>query len=218
MRGELTMIRNLKYIDGITMIDREGTILYTVKFNPQFYGDVDDEHQIVGKNLFSAFPNLDKESSTLFNVMKTGQPIYRAKQKFIDFRGIEKITSNISFPVKANGQIVGAIELSEDISRRNRAYSGIREINVNAFTPKDDDVDITTERATYTFDDIISNNDKMNQLKNSAKNIAKGVASVFISGETGTGKELFAHAIHNASDQAQKPFITQNCAALPETL
>src|SRR5699024_4728659 len=93
----------------------------------------------------------------------------------------------------------------------------IRAINPTVFPIRKEE-DISFERAKYTFNDIISNDEQMNHLKDEAKNIAKGGTPVFISGETGTGKELFAHAIHNASDQSDKPFISQNCGALPESL
>jgi arginine utilization regulatory protein len=51
-----------------------------------------------------------------------------------------------------------------------------------------------------------------------ADHVAKSNSPIFITGETGTGKELFANGIHNASNRKDKPFIAQNCSAVPENL
>nr|WP_239587616.1 sigma 54-interacting transcriptional regulator [Bacillus pakistanensis] len=208
----------LRYIDGITIIDTSGTILFTVKFNPRFHAEIDDNEKIIGQNLFSAFPMLDEQSSTLFNVMKTGKPIYRAKQKIVDFRGVENETTNVSLPIKAHGKTIGSIELSKDISDDNRLLGSVIEIDSSSFNSKQLKAKIQPERAVYFLEDIVTIDEEMNQLKESVRKFAKGDSSVFINGETGTGKELFAHAIHNESDRSTQPFITQNCAALPESL
>ncbi|MCP3740671.1 sigma-54 interaction domain-containing protein [Rossellomorea sp. BNER] len=212
------MLDQLRYIDGITIIDTSGTILFTVKFNPRFHAEIDDNEKIIGQTLFSAFPMLDERSSTLFKVMKTGKPIYRAKQKIVDFRGVEKETTNVSLPVKAHGKIIGSIELSKDISDDDRLLGSIIEIDSSSFNSKQLKAKIQPERAVYFLEDIVTVDEEMIQLKESVRKFAKGDSSVFINGETGTGKELFAHAIHNESNRSPKPFITQNCAALPESL
>ncbi len=65
---------------------------------------------------------------------------------------------------------------------------------------------------------IITRNKHMEALLDEAKQIASSDASVLIRGKTGTGKELLARAIHNASPRADGPFVALNCAAIPEAL
>lgn len=72
--------------------------------------------------------------------------------------------------------------------------------------------------ARYNFVDIIGTSEAIEKIKSRAAFVAKGISSIIISGETGTGKELFAQSIHNASDRRSKPFIAINCGALPESL
>lgn len=73
-------------------------------------------------------------------------------------------------------------------------------------------------QAKYTFKDIIYKSDLMAQTIEQAKKIAKVSSNVLIIGETGTGKELFAQSIHNASPRKNGPFVAINCASLPENL
>lgn len=68
------------------------------------------------------------------------------------------------------------------------------------------------------FKQILTRSPAMEAVLRSAHLIAQTDASVLITGESGTGKELVAHAMHAASSRKSKPFITVNCAALPETL
>ena len=73
-------------------------------------------------------------------------------------------------------------------------------------------------KAVHNFDEIIGNSEVMLSLMRDVDSVASTEASVLILGETGTGKELIARAIHNASKRASKPLIKLNCAALPATL
>ncbi|RID83004.1 sigma-54-dependent Fis family transcriptional regulator [Peribacillus asahii] len=70
----------------------------------------------------------------------------------------------------------------------------------------------------YHFTDIISQDSKMNEMIAIAKKAAIIDINLLISGETGTGKELFAQSIHGASFRSNQPFIAINCSAIPESL
>ncbi|MFH2001966.1 MAG: sigma 54-interacting transcriptional regulator, partial [Planctomycetota bacterium] len=72
--------------------------------------------------------------------------------------------------------------------------------------------------AKYCFDDIVTNNEELANLKRIAELNAAFDSSVLILGESGTGKELFAQAIHNASERKDNPFFAINCAAVAESL
>jgi transcriptional regulator of acetoin/glycerol metabolism len=73
-------------------------------------------------------------------------------------------------------------------------------------------------RARHTFEGIIGTCPKMLNIVEKAKKAAKGGSNILIEGETGTGKELFAHAIHDESSYCGGPFVALNCAAIPSEL
>lgn len=70
----------------------------------------------------------------------------------------------------------------------------------------------------YSFLDILGSSHTIKECIKSAEKYSQNDLPVYIEGETGTGKELFAQSIHNASARSSKPFIALNCAAIPETL
>lgn len=72
--------------------------------------------------------------------------------------------------------------------------------------------------AKYTFSDILGDSRAMSECIRHARRMAATDYPVLITGETGTGKELFAHSIHNASSRCEKPFIAINCASLSRDL
>nr|MDA8226526.1 sigma 54-interacting transcriptional regulator [Desulfitobacterium hafniense] len=74
------------------------------------------------------------------------------------------------------------------------------------------------QQTRYTFADIIGESEALVKTKSMAKFVANGVSSILFYGETGTGKELFAQSIHNASDRRNRPFVALNCGALPASL
>lgn len=70
----------------------------------------------------------------------------------------------------------------------------------------------------YSFDNIVGQSPAMMRVFEAIKRVSSSNATVIVRGESGTGKELIARAIHYNSKRSQQPFISVNCAALPETL
>ncbi len=73
-------------------------------------------------------------------------------------------------------------------------------------------------RAKYCFDDVIGQSAPILKTKFILNKMAGTESPVLLIGETGTGKELFAHSVHNASKRRDQPFVAINCAAMPENL
>lgn len=73
-------------------------------------------------------------------------------------------------------------------------------------------------RAKYCFDDVIGGSDPIVRTKEILRKMAQTDSPVLLIGETGTGKELFAHSVHNASRRKGQPFVAINCGAMPENL
>ena len=75
-----------------------------------------------------------------------------------------------------------------------------------------------TRQAKYRFSQMVGISPRLREVKDQARRAAERDATVLLLGETGTGKELMAHAIHGASRRADKPLVSLNAAAIPETL
>jgi len=74
------------------------------------------------------------------------------------------------------------------------------------------------DRVRYTFADIVGQSDSIRSCLLQAKQVAGTGSTVLVSGETGTGKELFVQSIHNVSQQSEGPFVALNCGAIPSSL
>ena len=174
-----------------------------------------DAKVIIGKNFRSIFKDIPEEESTLLKALK-GISIKDNIQRYQNKNGKEIIALNTTLPIKVNGKILGALEISKDITKIKKLSDELiklqtvnNEINENLSCCK---------KNKYSFDDIIGECPKIKRTIELAKKATESDATVFIYGETGTGKELLSQAIHYGSSRKDKPFIAINCATLPETL
>ena len=210
---------NMEYADAIMIVDHNGKIVYSVRYNPRFddESDIREFKDIINKNYLEVFPTLDPEQSTIINCIKQGVPKYMENQIFYDNKGRVYNTQNLTLPIIRSGKILGAIEISKDITKIEELSEKNKDHNVFQFQSKEKLAEKKTV-AKYTFESIITSNEGMKENIKKAKMVSDSTSSVLVYGETGTGKELFVQSIHNYSSRRDKPFIAQNCAALPETL
>ncbi len=144
-------------------------------------------------------------SSELDKVMLTGETETNVLMKIND-----NLTINTNrIPIIIDGITIGAVATFHDVVEIQKVEQKIRK-NMHY-----DKKGLSTK---YSFEDIVGQSEVIRETINMAKIYAKSDQTILIHGETGTGKELLAHSIHNESKRSNKPFVAINCAALPANL
>lgn len=206
--------------EGVYIVDSEGVGIYYNKAMASMEKvNMDD---ILGKKFHEAFPDFHMGESTMFKALTKKEATLKKQQSYKNLYGKEITTINSTIPIVVGGEAVAAVEVAKDITdirtmadKLMRLQENTIEKSGNGEAPKEAP-DSGIKR--YTFDDIFGESPKFKAAVERAKRAAKNDASVFIYGETGTGKELFAQSIHFGGPRKDKPFLAQNCAAIPESL
>lgn len=201
--------------EGIHIVDTKGE---TIFYNPTM-GQMEglQNYQVLYKDVLAMFPSLTPETSTIHKVLKTREPIYDNVQSYTNYKGRRITTINTTVPLYSQGEFVGVLEISKNVTRLQDLAEKIVDLQQQLYTTKDGKGS-KNKAKNFTFDDIVGQSERLNRTIQFGKRAARTDSSVLIYGETGTGKELFAQSIHYQSNRANKPFIAQNCAALPESL
>lgn len=198
MQSSDTVFKDLfNQTDSILIMDVNGKVLFYQDYNDQI--NLIRDEDAVGRSIFELYPFFKREDFTVFRAIDKKQPILNEIQIF-EVNGIPKKSVNSAYPLINESGILGAIVLSIEITENSQRKKGVR------------------STAKYNFDDIITQNTAFRNSFEQLKMISKSSSSVLIYGETGTGKELFAHTIHANSPRRGKPFLIQNCAAIPDNL
>lgn len=199
---------------GIHMIDKNRrTIIYN-----QTMANLEgmEISQVMGKDILDVFPSLNEQTSTLIKSMETGEPIINSTQTYLNFKGYSITTISTTMPLYENSTIIGALEIAQDITSVRKLSDQLFHLQ-KELQPENKSKDKGKIRR-YGFRDIIGNNKELVQAREVARKASAFSSGVLIYGETGTGKEIFAQSIHYEGNRSDKPFIAQNCAAIPETL
>ncbi|MGD7045536.1 sigma 54-interacting transcriptional regulator [Jeotgalibacillus proteolyticus] len=149
-----------------------------------------------------ATTDISEGESMHMQVLKTRRPVRGANMRVGPNK--KEVVVNVA-PVIVNGQLKGSVGVIHDMSEIQSLTSELdraRRI-------------IRTLEAKYTFDDIVGKSDDIQLVIEQAKVASNTSTTVLVRGEAGTGKELFAHAIHNASKRRYYSFLKVNCASMP---
>ena len=182
--------------DGVLIVDREGIIRYH-RIAMNYYWKSDET---VGRHILELYPELDEGSSTILRVLRTGQAIYDQRQEIVNSRGERVVLDATTLPIFDGGAVVGAVDCAKFYVVGQRIVRGGRRNGLS------------------TLDRIVARSPAMETLKHRVRNVALLDSPVLIYGETGTGKELVAESLHSEGKRGDRPFVSQNCAAIPDNL
>lgn len=200
----LVMVLDSMY-DALVVVDSTGRIVYV---NPAYTRELNVmPNKVVGRKIQDIAPE-----SVIMKVLETGQPEIGVQSRIIKL-GIDVIVN--STPIFKDGRLSGVVSVFRDVTT-------VRKLSEQLEIMKDYQ-DYLQEQLfkkviPEEFKGIIGNNIHFRSMLTRAMKASRSDITVLIKGETGTGKELLAHAIHNASKRKQQPFIEINCAAIPENL
>ncbi len=156
--------------------------------------------QAIGQRCREVFrANICEEACALKQTLTTGQPVVDATVFMVDAVG-SRIPIKVSAAVLRgkDGTVIGGVETFQDLRQVEELRKKLHD--------------------KHTFSDIVGKSAVMDQLFRLLPAIAESEATVLIQGPSGTGKELFARAIHQLSARSKGPFVAVNCGALPDTL
>lgn len=184
--------------DGVFTVDQDWRITCFNRAAEEITGVPRSE--AMGRKCYEVFKsNICRGACAIKYTIETGRPVINLMVYITDRNGTQ-LPVSISTALFRNrkGELIGAVETFRDLRQVEELRKKIEE--------------------SYSFEDIISKNKKIKVILGILPTIAVSESSVLITGETGTGKELFAHALHNLSGRAGKQFIAVNCGGFPETL
>lgn len=184
--------------DGVFTVDKEWKITSFNRAAERITGI--PRHQAIGQHCFDVFhANICQTACALRRTMETGKEIIDLPINIVNQRG-ETISISISTAILRDqrGSIVGGVETFRDLS-------AIEELRKEL-------------SRQYSFEDIISKNYQIQKLFAILPDIAESDSTILLEGPSGSGKELFARAIHNLSSRKDKPYVVVSCGALPDTL
>ncbi len=191
-KGELLHAVLTSTDNGIVAVDRQGLVTMINPRAARMLRVGDDD--AIGRPIAGIWPRLGLEKVIATGVREEG----RIERLF------DQDIMCDTIPITVGGHAVGAVATFHDVRRIQRMEATVRKRIL-----ADGHV------ATARFVDILGASPALRKAIASAADFALTQATVLIQGETGTGKELFAQSIHNASACREGPFVAVNCAALP---
>lgn len=188
--------------DCVVVVDLDGCVSYINKPYCRLLGG--DPADFVGQHVTEVV----SPDTHLHLVAQTGDPVVGP----LIVRGHELYTKQV--PVSREGRVIGAVGLAL-FADRQEAAKFAKNLSTSDFRIGNETSRWSTH---YHIQDIIGSCQSIERVKNQIRKAAALDVNVLIQGETGTGKELAASAIHNLSSKSKKPFVAVNCATIPDDL
>ncbi len=194
--------------EEVVVVDENLNIIYANHCEKQFGMK---ESQVINKSIYDAFLHLQRNKSSIQNVFRNKKPLSNNICAYVTGRGAKKTKLTSTYPIFDGDKVRAVYEIGEDVSERYfKDIEGEKDKTGKATSLK---------QLYHTVDSICGISKAVTKLKEKIAAIGNSPSSVLIYGETGTGKELAAQAIYTSMDNWEsRPFIVQNCAAIPETL
>jgi len=159
-----------------------------------------DRRQAVGRRCSEILrADVCEKDCALRRTFSEGVPVVNATASIVNHHG-KRVPVRLSTALvnDESGRVIGGVETFQDLSQIEQLQKELQ--------------------ARYTFEDIVGRSAGMQKLFEVVPQIAESSSTVLIEGASGTGKELFARAIHQLSPRREGRFVVVNCAALPDTL
>jgi PAS domain S-box-containing protein len=184
--------------DGVFTVDRDWRIMSFNKAAERITGV--PRREAIGRQCWQVFrSNICEGGCALRETLRTGQNITNKAIYVLNVDG-ERIPVSISTAIlkDRDGHVIGGVETFRDLSTVEELRKELAE--------------------KYSLMDIIGRSKTMRELFDLIQQVAGSDSTVLIEGASGTGKELFARAIHNLSPRQSQRFVAINCGALPDSL
>ena len=184
--------------EGVFTVDENMVITYFNKAAEKITGI--SQEKAIGQFCFEVMrANICEKNCALKCSLQTGKNVIDKRVNVLRDDGKEFFVSiNTSLLKDEKGNFIGGVETFRDLTQLEELKKEIKK--------------------SYTFEDIISKNHLMLRVFDTLPIISQSDSTVLIEGASGSGKELFARAVHSLSSRKKGPFIAVNCGALPETL
>jgi len=187
--------------EGIVIADTEGRVVYVNEANARITGQ--NNKEVIGRYVKDVVPE-----SSLLEVLETGKEKLGTRTRV----GDKYVISNI-VPIYDEGQLIGSISVFMDITE-------LEELNKKLKEAEEQISHLSAQLSGFLGNGefVAGQNPAMQKVLYIARKAAGVNSNVLITGESGTGKELLARFIHQSGVRRDKPFVTVNCAAIPESL
>ncbi|TGE31716.1 sigma 54-interacting transcriptional regulator [Desulfosporosinus sp. Sb-LF] len=206
--------------EGVMIVDSRNRIVYCNRVQLEFDGL--KLENIIGRHTAEVY-NFDPEDSTLGKCLKKEEFFGTYVQYYCSNYGKHVRVTGNNFPVKQRERTTGAVAVYRNLQESEEMVDKIIDLQKRLELEQSDLLSVlvsgsSAKERSFSFDDILGDSVRIRDSVSWARGAAKSDSPVFIYGETGTGKEMFAQSIHGSSSRCLKPMVSINCAAIPETL